>query len=265
MQLIYEHTFNGHIWRLIPDQTLPVLIIEEREEKKKEVSFFALFLEKNLILSQILTQNDGLNWWTGVSGLGFGKIFFHKFLQPDTPVPSGIFCYDITTGKKIWENQHFLLNRIQNHSLLVINDLSLNGETLLELHSGEIFLENQAGESSGDFENDSKIWILPVNYKEESDHFQTISKFICIKTGLDAVKQIEYIESKTLIIVCFYTFIKELHLQHHLYVWDPGNGELLHTDILKEQVKGVGLDNMMLLDGRLVYIKNVNILKIYEN
>jgi len=54
-------------------------------------------------------------------------------------------------------------------------------------------------------------------------------------------------------------------LQHHLYVWSADEGKLLHHDILKEQVKGVGLDNMMLLDGKLVYVKNVNLLRIYEN
>jgi len=103
--------------------------------------------------------------------------------------------------------------------------------------------------------------IRPFQYEEGTAHFDTVKDFLNTRLEILPVATIEYLEFEELIIMS--VFINEQGLANYLYGLNAG-GEVLITEKLGENLKGVALDTFFVFSGHLIFVKNKNELTSYK-
>lgn len=176
MNFIREHfSYSGkQIWKILINNKNE-LLLEERDLEKKETYFSLFSIEKGkLIIKKIQVEEK---YWVGIELFNNELIIFHKFAQPSMPLHKGIFVYDISSQKIIWQNEDFSFLKLEDEKLYaykqkfegrIISVFNLKTGELIENEIPTIEEINKLRESNEEIRNDMffpEIGNFPKEFK----------------------------------------------------------------------------------------------------
>jgi hypothetical protein len=256
--------FDGTIWRMIPEETTSSLVLEVRNADLHQTSFYSLHLHE-AALTEITPVTDE-QWWLGLQDAYQGCVILHGYADEQNPVPQGIYCYAVQSGKLLWQKPHYQYFSLLKNSILTTEagkkelyklDLQTGILTATHTEPEDVTLEAQL------FANErNKIPRFPLHYPAKHAYFDIISDFVKQKTGLHAIEAADYLEYKDLVILSYYIY-GDNKLENRLLISDT-NSTIIFEDILALSLNGIGLDTFFVLENQLIFIKNKNELFSYE-
>jgi hypothetical protein len=217
-----SYSFNGLIFKILPDNKLPLLGLEIRHTEHKEVSFAVIDYHQNKILFEGLGLEE--DWWVGLVGFHDGTLFFHKFAGKEYPQPLSLIAADVFAQSLIWEREGIYLEGFEENNIVVSSTttqyqtwelLDIKGNTVRHLDSIE-----QANLSHANH------LLFPSQYTEGTNHFVTIAHFLKYKFGLNPQFYIDYLEFGQYILMSY-----RLNDNDYLLILN-NKGEKLHEELL---------------------------------
>lgn len=231
------------------------LFLEIRDPAEKTVSFSAFNLQNNQWLWKDLVFEEP--WWISLRGVEGDILLLTIYTDSNNPDKKSVLAYDVVKREIVWWKNGF--------SLTSINRLSVSGEdakfpgkeSILDLFTGQ-----PLHHSDFDLVDSQNFPVIrPFQYDEGTAYFDTVKNFLHSRLGILPVTIIEYLEIEDYIIVS--VFLKEAGLANYLYVLDV-DGEIVISQKLGEDLKGIGLDTFFVFSGHLIFVKNKNELLSYS-
>ena len=251
----YSYPFRGIIWNTLADTCHRRLFLEVRDIQEKKVSFSALNLQNYDWFWKDVTLEEP--WWVSLAAIAGDMLLFTVYTDTGNPDRKSLLAYDVAASKLCWWYNGFSLSAANRLYVKGIDARFPAKEIVLDVFTGKAVQQ-------GDFHLvDSQNFpvIRPFQYGAGTAYFETVKDFLRSRLEITPVTTVDYLEYETLILVS--VFVKEKDLANYLYVFDAG-GEILLTEKLGENLKGVGLDTFFIYSGHLIFVKNKNELITYK-
>jgi len=240
---------------MVADGNNQRLFLEVRNPADKTVSFSALNLQNNQWLWKDLVFEEP--WWISLRAVEGDILLFTIYIDTNNPDKKSVLAYDIVKRTVAWWKNGFSFTSVNRQSVIGEDAKFPGKESILDLFTGQPLHHT-------DFDLvDSQNFpvIRPFQYEEGTAYFDTVKDFLHSRLGILPVTTIEYLEIEDRIIVS--VFLKEKGLANYLYVLDSA-GEILITEKLGNDLKGIGLDTFFVFSGHLIFVKNKNELLSYS-
>jgi hypothetical protein len=253
----FSYTFEGLIFRILPDNTLPFLALEVRHLQDKEVTFAVIDYQKGTLLFDGLGLEE--SWWVGIAGFSQGQLFFHHFADKEYPSAQGLMVANVMSQALLWEKKGVYLEEITPQGVWVSYLESEQKEYyLLDTATGNLLKEINNFNEVSDSAILNKNPIFPSQYEENSPYFIMVSQFLVQRLDVLPKGQIDYCEFKDRIVIAYLS-----NNQKFLLILDIEGGILFHQIIL-EDASGVGTDSFFIIDECLVCIAKRNTLLLFN-
>ena len=246
----FSFSFEGLIWNAVIVPLQKILILEVRDEKKRQVSFSALQYESK----SFFWQNHRLTerWWIGLLAARDSVVLFHKYNEAGNPDRLTVLAMDFYSRKILWKKENFSFHDFTPGGIIGFSGSEQSHQEVLDPLSGEQVDYPEKLDFGNDKISDP---LRPFQYLEGTPFFETVRSFLK-KVGIAPVVAAEYLDYQELIIISYY--VKEENgLINFLLVLDKNGGTLLNEKIA-EGLKGIGADTFFILPGYLFYVRNRN-------
>jgi hypothetical protein len=231
-----------------------ILFIEVRNEPQKQVSFSGIDLDSKTWLFQNITFDEP--WWISLGEVSENVILFKLYTDTSNPDKKSVIAYDFIDKKIIWWRNNYAISGV-NEDVVLGSEAALGMKFLaLSLRDGQP-LENAIISQP----RENFLVRKPLQYFQETGHFETVKSFIQSQFGMLPVSVIEYLEMDPLVCISFY--VGEQELANYLIVL-KNTGEVILNERIGEQLKGIGIDTFFLLSGYLIFAKNKRELVCYK-
>lgn len=251
----FSFSFDGAVWNTVIVPEMHQLIVEIRDDSKRQVTFSAIdYQQKSLIWKDLKVRE---RWWVNLLAADQDTIVLQQFHGNENPDKKTLIGLDVATLQERWRKEKFSFQSLQSGK---IKGLLIDPEpvaAVFDAHSGEK-VQEEINDTGG---NEIFGLVRPFQYLEETPYFKTVSDFVSGQFGETILGASEYVESDGLIFISYY-LKKEDGLANYLLVITSGGAVLLHEK-LGERLKGLGVDTFFLLAGCLFYIRNKNELLSY--
>lgn len=251
----FSWTFEGTIWNtlLVPETKL--LILEARNDTRREASFSALDFESNRFLWKDILFEE--HWWIGLTAATAEVLLLHLYQGTENPDKKGLMAWHIYDQKKLWQLDNFSFTFVREGK--VHGHLSEEGNKVVavDIMTGRISENNDV-----EIDRPENILTLkPFLYVESSSYFDTVKSFLAEKLNVKAVAGIEYLEYDSLIFISYH--VQQDGLTNFLMVVTIDGNVVLH-EILDERLKGLGVETFFILSGCLFFVRNKRELVSYR-
>ncbi len=249
----WEYTFDGLIFKVLPDKMLSLIALEVRHAETKEASFAVVDYKKNQVLFHGLGLEE--NWWVGLTAFYEGKLFFHLFEGKEYPQPTGLLVADASEQSLLWERRGVYLEKVSRQGVLV--------SLLKKEEYTSILLDTESGNELGqkdfaDFDSVEQDIAFPSQYVEGSDYFNTIAQFLKQKLEVEISRRVDYLEYKNYIIISYWEQKKNF-----LVILDE-KGEILFHDLLQKNAGNQSEETFFLINNYSISIKHKHTILINE-
>lgn len=225
-----------------------------RNEALRKVSFYALDLDSRQWLLTDLSFEE--QWWVSLAEVSQNIVLFKLYTDTNNPDKKSVIAYDFLEKKIVWWRNNYAVSGV-DEDIVLGSEAALGMKFLpLSLRNGEP-LENKAIPQA----KENFLIRKPLQYFQETSHFETVKSFIQAQFGRVPVSVIEYLEAGELVFISFYEGGQEL--ANYLIVL-KASGEVLLNERIGEQLKGIGVDTFFLLSGYLIFAKNKRELVSYK-
>ncbi|TAH20362.1 MAG: DUF4905 domain-containing protein [Cytophagales bacterium] len=255
----FSHHFDGLIFKVLPDEVMPLLALEIRHTETKEVSFAVVDYEKSKLVFEGLGLEE--TWWVGMTAFYNGKLFFHSFADKQYPEPKGIIVADIFEQALIWEKQGVYLEEISKNVVYVceIDDAERKRKSL-DIQTGNHI---SCPDTNGNAGNDTKnVTLFPFQYAEGNPHFDTVALFLNQKLAISPIQQLDYLEFKQYIIIAYFIEVDK-KMSRWLIILSQ-EGEILLHQMIDNQLIGRHTEVFFVVNDFLVAIANRKNLLIFK-
>jgi len=258
IKTIIDLQFDGQIFNLLCDNEAGVLALEIRNNAKYNASYAAFDLKKNKFINKKIQPAE--RWWTSMLSVNKESLILYQYHDQQSPDVKDIFALDLKKGKQLWLHHQVILQNVENEKLTVLRQNDDNIENMIiTLPEGKLkpFSDDVVQQKIDKIEQ-------PQHYKENSEYFDTVSKFVNKKYNISPIKAVDYLEVKEFIIISYYLLTNEgKSLNNELLVLNE-QGEILLKEKLAKDLKGIGMDTFVIINGLLIMIKDKNTLKGYK-
>lgn len=260
----FSHHFDGLIFKVLPDEVLPLLALEVRHAETKEVSFAVVDYQK----SELVFEGLGLEetWWVGMTAFYNGKLFFHTFADKQYPEPQGIIVADIFEQALIWEKQGAYLEGIRKDVVYVCQiDNTERKRESLDIQTGNSIISPDANYSkpAANMANHNRNTIFfPFQYATGNPHFNTVALFLNRKLAISPIQQLDYLEFKKYILIAYLAEADE-KIVRRLIILNL-EGEILLNQLIDYQLQGATAEAFFVVNDFLVAIANRKTLLIFK-
>jgi hypothetical protein len=237
-------SFDKRIWKVIAHSERPIIFLELRSEADKQVVFACWDLNSNKLLFDDLAFAEP--WWISLADSSGDILLFTLYTDPSNPEKKAALAFDFVHQKETWWRNNFSITAINAKQVIGTDSKFDQKEIILDLFSGE-----PAANRTGGHQNFSVI--KPLQYNDKDKHFATVGTFVNNRTSVRCVDVIEYLEYEDLIIIS--CFSRAEGLANFLFVFDY-NGELLISETLGTNLKGIATDTFFVLSGYVIFVKN---------
>jgi hypothetical protein len=246
--------FSGVVWNIIAHPVQAIIFIETREEAKKQVRFSAFSLENRSFLWRELELEE--KWWLSLAGVSNDILLLTMYNDSQNPDRKSVIALDLYSGSMVWWRNNFSISEVKD-SGVIGTDTSFGAKPLtLNLRDGQP-LTNQAVSDR----NENFLLQKPLQYLKDSAYFDTVAKFLKERFNLVATEMIEYMEIAEFIVISCYS--DPGNLANYLFVLAK-DGEVLLSEKIGEQLKGIGIDTFFVFSGYLIFVKNKRALVSYK-
>jgi hypothetical protein len=249
----WEYTFDGLIFKVLPDKKLSLIALEVRHAESKEASFAVVDYKKKQVLFHGLGLEE--NWWVGLTAFYEGKLFFHLFEGKEYPQPTGLLVADAFEQSLLWERKGVYLEKVNKQGVLVsLLKKEEHTSLLLDKESGNELEQKHFA----DFESTEQEITLPFQYAEGSDYFNTVAQFLKQKLEVEISRRVDYLEYKNHIMISYWKQKKNC-----LVILNE-KGEILSHDLLQESEGNQSEETFFLINNYSISIKHKHTILINE-
>ncbi len=266
----YSLTSKRTIWRLIPSGDM--LLIEERDEKNKQVYFNCVQIGSGKYLLKDFQTDE--KFWSGVEAFEDSKIYFHRFMKPDMPGHIGIFVYDLTSGDYLWKRDDLLYLFLYEDRVFGFYQKFESREFFaLDAQTGRLVKEY--GENSDEINRlrekllqeeyeKYKTYLFPENY--ESEKLNPELQLLVEQTKENEIVSgtIEFVKFNDLLLLSFHTVANEGRLNNKFRIIDINTGKIIFEDVLNAGITSYIPDSFFIRDNLLFLIKNKTELMVFS-
>ncbi len=255
----YTYNAGNKIWRLLLSDSMK-LLVEERDEKKKNVVFKLIDIKAGKTVIDDIRFEE--NQWLGVDQLTDQYIFFHTYIKPDLPHHTGIFLYDINQEKLVLRDDakifgFFYKNRLYYSSKGTFERdyfmRFLDGGNLSEEKKIEEEEFNRIQEEKGRDEL-SADYLFPevINPSDEALLRGLKENRIAIEK---TEGNIEHIRFSDLLIFTFHYKTGIDYFNCELIIFDIKKNKTLSRQVLGENIKSLFFDSFFMKESYLFVLK----------
>ncbi|MDJ1497986.1 DUF4905 domain-containing protein [Cytophagaceae bacterium DM2B3-1] len=256
----FSFSFDGLIWRVIPDLHKPYLILEIRHSSHK-VLFAAVDIHQKTLMWTNWSPSE--RWWSSGVAADRGILFLQIFPDGQNPNPRGIIALNIETQQICWEQIELQFMQLASDGSVLTRRIkeALPEYFTLDALSGKIIQQSDAPLFPASVPSSSSIF--PVHYTSEDDYFQIIAEFLSKTLKILPKNALEYAETKHSIIISYYIYAED-QVENYLVVFDiHSRVPLLHEKIATQRT-GIGKGTFFVFEQLLIFIKEQTLLLGYE-
>jgi hypothetical protein len=92
-------TLSAPVWNLLPLAVRPVLVIEQRDERKRITSFSAFNFEKQIFLWRDVVVHE--KWWVNLVGVTRDQVVLKVFESMENPDKTSLLFLSVEEGKVV--------------------------------------------------------------------------------------------------------------------------------------------------------------------
>ncbi|MBL3656213.1 DUF4905 domain-containing protein [Fulvivirga sediminis] len=244
--------FKGKVWNIISSSEQS-LLIEVRYPDQFLVEYSLLDINRGDFIFEGLSFEE--NWWISAAHIYNDNALFYTYGGKDNPDYKDFFSYSVSAEKVIWTKEDVRLLKAVDEVLLF--EMKGKEEQLaLSLVSG-----NEVSQIVED-EYRNKSIIQPFYYQQNSEHFETVHKFIRKKWQIEAEKGVHYFENENFVIISYY-YAENKGLTNNLVVMDR-RGNPLMQEVIGKDLPGIADDTFFIHDDNLIFVKESSELFIYQ-
>jgi len=96
LEFHFSHTFQGVVWNMILVPQKSILIVEVRDEERRQVSFSALDFSQNKFLWKDVRANE--SWWVNLYQANEREVILSKFENTNNPDSVTYLSLDLQTA-----------------------------------------------------------------------------------------------------------------------------------------------------------------------
>lgn len=182
-------------------------------------------------------------------------MLFTIYTDTNNPDKKSLIAYDFRQKKITWWRNNYAVSGVNETQVMGTETGLVLKDVVLDLANGQPVLKQSLPLS------EYFSLLKPLQYYQETQHFETVKSFILMKSQMSALSVIEYLEYKSLVFISFY--VQEIDLANYLLVLND-QGEVLLKERIGEQLKGIGVDTFFILSGYLIFVKNKGVLVSYK-
>jgi hypothetical protein len=249
-----EEKLNATVWKTITHPERNILFLEVRNEASKKVTFSGVDLDARMFLFRDLEFEEP--WWISLAESSGNIVLFTFYTDTNNPDKKTILAFDFVENKTVWWRNNYAISGVTDNT--VFGSETGLGTKFLVLGLADGL---PAAEQTVTLLKENFLVHKPLQYHEETSHFETVRSFLSVKHQVSATSLIEYLEYRSLLFISFY--VAEADLANYLIVLDE-NGDVLLRERLGEHLKGIGSDTFFILSGYLIFVKNKNALVSYK-
>lgn len=253
----FAYSFNGLIFKILPDTSLSFLALEVRNLQTKEVSFAVVDYQKGALLFEGLGLDE--TWWVGMAGFSNGNLFFHHFADKEYPEAQALLMANVLEQSLVWEKKGGYLEEITQDGVWI--SFLENGQKkyqLLDTASGNVIQQSNILEEQSESTEEKKRLIFPSQYEESTPYFSTVAQFLKQKLNVIAIKQIDYCEFGDKIVIAYASVN-----QRFLFILNTIGEILFHQSILQDS-QGLGMESFFIVNDCLISVANREKLLIFR-
>jgi hypothetical protein len=254
----------GQLWRILFSDSGRI-VGEDRDEERKEVTFFCLDEPSGKVLWSGVGFQE--RWWIGIETTYDGFVYLHEYVKPDLPQHKKIIALDLESGKLVWRNDELEPLFIAGAKFYAVRS-SFEKRVLYELNASTGETERESSEEE-DFDlahrrSDigQQAFVFPEIFEAEVEHEN--ERRDIIQSHCDfrkLVGSIEYIYHPGLL---FFNYRERTRssptdqpvLNNLFKVVNTNKNRVLHSEVLNENVSAPTPDSFFLKGAQLFYIKD---------
>lgn len=252
----FSFSFAGSIWNTVAVPEKDQIIVEIRDDSKRQVTFSALDYKSRTLVWENLKMSE--RWWVNVLAAEGNVLLLQQFHGNENPDKKTLVAIDMTSHAELWRKDQFSFQSLQKG---MVNGTWANPEAkpmVLDATTGDEIKEEKIIVEE---ENEIYQAIRPFQYLENTPYFNTVREFVAERFERTIVGAAEYMEEDGFIFISYNTKNEEGLANYLLVV--ATDGEVALHEKLGERLKGLGADTFFLLAGCLFYIRNKNELLSY--
>jgi hypothetical protein len=258
VQPTWVYRAKGAVWRVVPAE-VDVFVGEDRQLDTKEVSFFCL----NKVTGELFWEGISFDepWWIGIEAVHRGRIFMHGFTKPDMPDHQRILALDLSTGRLAWSCDDMRFICADDGSVFASKN-TITGSMIHELdfHTGST-LKVWGDDTTGMHAAKARMHILAMDEPEfpqpldmstdGDDPVITLVRKHCPEETVPG--SIESLTRNNLLLLSSHERSgKGDRLRNVLKVIDLRDGDLVFTETLNDNLRGIAPDSFF-VQGEMIY------------
>jgi hypothetical protein len=269
----WQFEAGGQLWRILFSESGRI-VGEDRDEGKKEVTFFCLDEVSGKVLWKGVAFEE--RWWIGIEAFYDGIVYLHEYIKPDLPQHKKIMAVDLESGKILWRNDELEPLFVAGAKFFAVRS-SFEKRVLYELNpvTGEIgreFSEDDEGFETAQrrLGPSRQDFVFPEIYESGVEHENELKN--SIQSHCDfrkLVGSIEYIHHAGLLFFNYHeragsSSADQPALSNVFKVVNTNKNRLLHSEVLNENASAPTPDSFFLKGSQLFYIKDKKLLAAFH-
>jgi len=269
----WQFEATGQLWRILFSGAGRI-VGEDRDEEKKEVTFFCLDEFSGEVLWSGVRFEE--QWWIGIETFYDGIVYLHEYIKPDLPQHKKIIALDLESGRLLWRNDELEPLFVAGDKFLAVRS-SFEKRVVYELHpvTGSIEKELSEGDESFDLTRrqsdvSQQGFVFPEVFGVGVEHESELMDIVLSHCDLRrVVGSIEYVHQSGLLFFNYHERASSSSadspiLQNLFKVVNTKKNRLLHSEVLNEKASAPTPDSFFLKGGQLIYIKDKKILVAFR-
>lgn len=245
----FSYRFDAPIWETKSAANL--VLVNSRDNDALESKFALIDIETNELKWEGLQFED--EWWVSAYHMTESMVVFQKFEDSQNIDDRTVFGFDLETKESLWSIENVRLTGAKGNQLY----LNYNDDQQLIFN-----IEQQDWDEVMSISDSNELTEYPIHYEAESKHFDTLARFLKLKTNINMAGSCDYLESHSLIFIAANHVIDEMK-SLTLCVFNQ-QGDLLLQKDLETGVKGLVSGAFFIVKDALIFVTGKNELNIYS-
>jgi hypothetical protein len=260
---IASYKFKRNIWKILADSLSDFLVVILQDSTEFVYSIAYIRLSNDSDEVQYLDIPFEGNWLPAL--LYQNKLIFQSY--PDTRLPSSeqIWVYDLLVKRTLFHLPTHSFHSILNDRLICYRlvDSELKYE-IIDWQDGTL-IENliHSPVQMQTIEDDRLVF--PEAYPEDSSQFVTVRNFLSNRFQIQPVKVLDYLEYREMVFISYFLpkkLSKMDGFSNYLLILDT-NAQILLNECINSFGKGITFDSFLIVNQKLIFLKNRNELIVY--
>lgn len=263
----------GQLWRILFSGSGRI-VGEDRDEGKKEVTFFCLNETNGEVLWKDVAFEE--RWWIGIETFYDGIVFLHEYIKPDLPQHKKIIALDLESGKLLWRNDELEPLFVAGEKFYAVRS-SFEKRIIYELNPTTGKIEREFSEGGEEFDPAQRRlditqqdFVFPGIFEAGVEHENELKDIIQAHCDFrKLVGSVEYIYRSGLLFFNYHertasSSLEQPALKNLFKVVNTNKNRVIHSEVINVNASAPTPDSFFLKGTQLFYIKDKKLLVAFH-